>query len=471
MLGSVTISRAEKAMTMTQEQTHLKQIFAEALKRVDPYRIIIRRMSLEEGILTIADDKGDVTIDLDEFERIVVIGAGKATAKMAKAVEEILGERIESGLISVKYGHTENLERIRTIEAAHPVPDKSGVEAALQIEDLACSATDKTLVINLISGGGSALLPCPMHAEIDGEKIEVTLEDKQNVTKTLLSCGADISEINCIRKHLSNLKGGRLLRCLRPARSLNLILSDVVGDDLDTIASGMTSPDRSTYVDAISIINHYDIRDKIPSHVLRVLELGKKDKLPETLSENEFEEIRVNNILIGTNRIALMGAKEKAEELGYHVRVLTSRLQGEASAAADLFWAIAQDEREWEMLEKKPACIIAGGETVVTIKGSGKGGRNQEMALHFLKKLSQDEDNAKNIFFLAASTDGNDGPTDAAGGFADESILKESRDKGLSIVDYLKNNDSYHFLQTVGALHKTGPTNTNVCDVQLLIVK
>ncbi len=458
-------------MLMTEEQKHLEQIFATALERVDPYKIITNRMTLEDEVLTVAMDEGDISVDLNEFERIVVIGAGKATAKMALAVETILGDRIESGIISVKYGHTEKLSRIRTIEAAHPVPDANGVKAAGEIEELACSATDKTLVINLISGGGSALLPCPMHAEVDGEKIEVTLEDKQSMTKALLACGADISEINCIRKHLSNLKGGRLLRCLRPARSLNLILSDVVGDNLDTIASGMTSFDRSTYCDAVSIIDHYEIRNKVPEHVIRALELGNEGKLVETLKQDEFKETRADNILIGTNRIALLGARDKAEELGYNVRILTSRLQGEADDAADMLWAVAQDEREWELLEKKPACIIVGGETVVTLKGDGKGGRNQEMALKFLMRLGQDEKEAEGIHFLAASTDGNDGPTDAAGGFADKAVLDKSREMGLSIADYLKDNDSYHFLKKVGALHKTGPTNTNVCDVQLLIVK
>ncbi len=458
-------------MLMTKEQEHLAQIFSEALARVDPYKIITNRLSLTNEILTIQMDEGNISVNLKEFERIIVIGAGKATAKMAKAIEYILGDRIESGVISVKYGHTQNLEYIKTIEAAHPVPDENGVKAAHMIEDLACSATDKTLVINLISGGGSALLPSPMHAEVDGEKISITLEDKQSVTKSLLACGADISEINCIRKHLSNLKGGRLLRCIRPARSLNFILSDVVGDNLDTIASGMTSFDHSTYCDAISIIDHYKIRDSIPPHVLKALEIGNKGKLVETLKKDEFEKERAENILIGTNRIALLGARDKAIELGYNVQILTSRLEGEAASAADMLWAIAQDEREWELLAKKPACIIAGGETVVTIKGKGKGGRNQEMALTFLMRLGQDKLHGKDIHFLAASTDGNDGPTDAAGGFADGTILAKSREMGLSITDYLNNNDSYHFLEKVGALHKTGPTNTNVCDVQMLIVK
>ncbi|CCO22976.1 Glycerate kinase [Maridesulfovibrio hydrothermalis AM13 = DSM 14728] len=456
---------------MTKEQEHLEQIFAEALSRVDPYKIITNKMTLKDEVLTVVMDEGNIVVDLKEFERIVVIGAGKATAKLARAVEDILGDRIESGLISVKYGHTEKLERIKTIEAAHPVPDENGVRAAKEVEELACSATDRTLVINLISGGGSALLPSPMCAEVDGEKIAITLEDKQSVTKALLSCGADISEINCIRKHLSNLKGGRLLRCLRPARSLNLILSDVVGDNLDTIASGMTSFDRSTYCDAVSIIDHYKIRDKVPAHVIKALELGSKGRLVETLKKDEFQNARAENILIGTNRIALLGARDKAQELGYNVRMLTSRLQGEAANAADMLWAVAQDEREWELIEKKPACIIVGGETVVTIKGNGKGGRNQEMALQFLMRLGQDEQEGKGIHFLAASTDGNDGPTDAAGGFADSEILKKSREMGLSIADYLHDNDSYHFLEKVGALHKTGPTNTNVCDVQMLIVK
>ncbi|SDK44855.1 hydroxypyruvate reductase [Maridesulfovibrio ferrireducens] len=456
---------------MTKEQDHLAQIFSEALDRVDPYKIITNRLNLSNEILTVAMDEGDISVNLNDFERIIVIGAGKATAKMALAIEEILGDRIESGIISVKYGHTEKLQYIKTIEAAHPVPDENGVKAAHMIETLACSATDKTLVINLISGGGSALLTSPMSAEIDGEKIAITLEDKQAVTKSLLACGADISEINCIRKHLSNLKGGRLLRCLRPARSLNFILSDVVGDNLDTIASGMTSFDNSTYCDAISIIDHYEIRNKIPPHTLKALELGNLGRLVETLKKEEFNKVQADNILIGTNRIALLGARDKAIELGYNVQILTSRLEGEAANAADMFWAIAQDERQWELLEKKPACIIAGGETVVTIKGNGKGGRNQEMALTFLMRLGQDKLEGKGIHFLAASTDGNDGPTDAAGGFADAAVLEKSRKMGLSIADYLKNNDSYHFLEKVGALHKTGPTNTNVCDVQVLIVK
>ncbi|WP_320171506.1 glycerate kinase [Maridesulfovibrio sp.] len=458
-------------MDQTIEREHLELIFAEALDRVDPYKIITNRMFLEGDVLSVADDKGDISIDLNEFDRVMVIGAGKATAKMARAIEDIMGDRIDSGVISVKYGHTEKLSRIRTIEAGHPVPDENGVKAALEIEDMACSATDRTLVLNLVSGGGSALLPCPAHAEVDGKRIEVTLADKQSVTKTLLSCGADISEINCVRKHLSNLKGGRLLRCLRPARSLNLILSDVVGDNPDTIASGLTSPDRSTYCDAVSIIDSYGIRDRIPAHVLKILELGREGRLQETLKQEEFSRVRADNILIGTNRIALLGACDKARELGYNVRILTSRLQGEAADAADMFWAVAQDEREWELLEKKPACIIAGGETVVTLSGNGKGGRNQEMALKFLQRLSQDESGGKSIHFLAASTDGNDGPTDAAGGFADAVALESTGKAGLSISEYLKNNDSYHFLQTVGALHKTGPTNTNVCDIQLLIVK
>ncbi|MBI9111250.1 MAG: glycerate kinase [Maridesulfovibrio ferrireducens] len=456
---------------MTKEQDHLAQIFSEALDRVDPYKIITNRLNLSNEILTVAMDEGDISVNLKDFERIIVIGAGKATAKMALAIEEILGDRIESGIISVKYGHTEKLQYIKTIEAAHPVPDENGVKAAHMIETLACSATDKTLVINLISGGGSALLTSPMNAEIDGKKISITLEDKQAVTKALLACGADISEINCIRKHLSNLKGGRLLRCLRPARSLNFILSDVVGDNLDTIASGMTSFDSSTYCDAISIIDHYEIRNKIPPHTLKALELGNLGKLVETLKKEEFNKVQADNILIGTNRIALLGARDKAIELGYNVQILTSRLEGEAANAADMFWAIAQDERQWDLLEKKPACIIAGGETVVTIKGNGKGGRNQEMALTFLMRLGQDKLEGKDIHFLAASTDGNDGPTDAAGGFADAAVLEKSREMGLSIADYLKNNDAYHFLKKVGALHKTGPTNTNVCDVQMLIVK
>lgn len=458
-------------MTMTAEQTHLSDIFAEALDRVDPYKIITNCMKLENEILSVQDAGKNIRIDLSEFDRIVVIGAGKATAKMARAIEDILGDRIESGLISVKYGHTENLKIIKTIEAGHPVPDENGVKAAREVENLACTTNEKTLVINLISGGGSALLPCPIRVSHNGEEVALTLKDKQRVTRALLACGADINEINCIRKHLSELKGGKLLRCLQPARSLNLILSDVVGDNLDTIASGMTSFDRSTYSDALSIISHYKIQEQIPANVLKILEMGYNGELTETLKEEEFKSENADNILIGTNRIALMGAKEKAKEIGYNVSVLTSRLTGEAHCAADMLWAVAQDERLWEMTVKKPACIIMGGETVVNVTGHGKGGRNQELALNFLMRLGQDELHGKGIHLLSASTDGNDGPTDAAGAFADAALLKKSREANLSIPDYLLNNDAYHFFDQIEGLHKIGPTNTNVCDIQMLIVK
>ncbi len=457
-------------MPMTTEEKHLSAIFAEALDRVDPYKIITNCMKLEDNILSVQVPGEFLEINLTEFNKIFVIGAGKATAKMAKAIEDILGDRIDCGLISVKYGHTEPLSTIETIEAGHPVPDENGVEAARRIEDLACSADAETLVINLISGGGSALLPCPVRIDCGDTNIEISLKDKQKVTKALLACGADISEINCIRKHLSELKGGKLLRCIKPARSLNLILSDVVGDNLDTIASGLTSFDRSTYCDALSIISNYQIQEQLPAKVLKVLELGSNGNIAETLKAEEFKAERADNVLIGTNRIALLGAKDKAEELGYDVRLLTSRLTGEAHFAADLLWAVAQDQRDWEMVAKKPACIIIGGETVVHVKGHGKGGRNQEMALNFLKRLGQDEKNGSGIHLLAASTDGNDGPTDAAGAFADATLLEKSRAAGLSIASYLKNNDAYNFFAEIDGLHKTGPTNTNVCDIQILLV-
>ena len=457
-------------METTDSINHLKEIFQAALSRVDPYKMISDHVRLSGSMLLVSLETQRLEVDLDAFRQVFVIGAGKATARMAKAFEQILGNRIHKGVIVVKYGHTEPLNIIQTLEAGHPVPDENGVAAAKVIAALAEKADDKTLVITLISGGGSALLPLPLQCQGAAYRFELSLEDKQQATKALLSCGADIEEINCVRKHLSEVKGGRLLQHLTPARSLNFILSDVVGDDLSSIASGLTTSDPTSFGDALAIIDKYGISEKLPKAVLETLRLGKEGLIPETLKKGAEAALLASNILIGTNRTAIMAAGEKASQLGYNPALLTSRITGEAREIAKFIGGIALDVKTADMIVKKPACVISGGEPVVTLRGSGKGGRNQEMALALLAEMERRPDEFLGIHFLAASTDGNDGPTDAAGAFACSSLVDRAKSQGVSIAGHLRHNDSYHFFEKIGGLYKTGPTNTNVCDLHILLV-
>lgn len=450
---------------------HLKEIFRAGLNRVDPYRMIMDHVRLSGSRLLVSLERQHLDLDLDAFRQVFVIGAGKAAARMAKAFEQILGNRIHQGVIVVKYEHTEPLNIIETLQAGHPVPDENGVAAAKIITSLADRADDRTLVITLISGGGSALLPLPLQCHGSGFSVEISLADKQQTTTALLSCGADIEEINCIRKHLSGVKGGRLLQHLAPARSLNFILSDVVGDDLSSIASGLTTCDPTTFGDALGIIDKYGISEKIPKSVLEALLLGKEGRIPETLKKGAKAELLASNILIGTNRTAVMAAGEKARQLGYNTALLTSCITGEARQIARFIGGIARDVKAADMIAKKPACVISGGEPVVTLRGSGKGGRNQEMSLALLAEMERKPSEFQGIHFLAASTDGSDGPTDAAGAFACSDLAALAKSRGISITGHLRNNDSYHFFEKIGGLYKTGPTKTNVCDLHILLVR
>jgi hydroxypyruvate reductase len=447
----------------------LTAIFKAAVQRVDPEAMLLDQCSLNGDIFTVTLPGQKAEYDLSVYNRILVIGAGKATARMAKAIEALLGDHITDGLISVKYGHTEDLKTIRTIEAGHPVPDDNSFRAATEILEFANSADEKTLMINLISGGGSALLCRPF----SGGGIDLSLAEKQETTKLLLECGAEIAEINSIRKHLSGIKGGRLAEAIYPAKALNLILSDVIGDRLDSIASGLTVPDGSTFEDASRIIGKYKLEDRLPAAVWKLIAKGASGEVSETPKAGSEVFSKVENILIGSNLAALRSAQEAALELGYNTQVLSSQITGEASETAKFYLGIGRDiQRDLGMLSR-PACIIAGGETTVTIKGSGLGGRNQEMALAFLNELKDQPDQGSDvprIIFLSGGTDGNDGPTDAAGAFASLEIAAAGADSGLSIQDYLDNNDSYNYFKQTDGLLLTGPTNTNVCDVQIMLV-
>ncbi len=455
---------------MQEKRKALEQIFRAAVERVDPERLIKKSMTLKGDILSVDTDESHIEQDLSQFDKIVAIGCGKATAKMARAAESILQDRIDAGVICVKYGHSVPLTCIRTIEAGHPVPDQNGLTASRLITDIARQADEKTLVITLISGGGSALIPYPFRGEVDGESVGISLAEKQTVTRTLLECGAVINEINCLRKHLSLIKGGGLAKMIYPAASLNLILSDVVDDSLDAIASGPTTWDKSTFADVARIIAKYDIETRLPASARRLFTLGCQGKIPDTPEQDDQVFARVHNLLIGTNYMSLQAAAEKARALGFHPLVLSSQIIGEAREVARVYCGIGKDAKRKNLLGRKPLCLIAGGETTVTLTGSGKGGRNQEMALAFLSEIEQHPEATRGIYFLSASTDGNDGPTDAAGAFACNEILEEATAKGLRAIEFLKNNDAYSFFDAVGYLLKTGPTNTNVCDIQLMLI-
>ena len=443
-------------------ENDMRAIFSRALERVDPYEMIKNSIAVEDDTLVISHNGQTLRENLNAYRDIVAIGIGKASSKMGAAVEDILKERLSGGIVVTKYGHAERLKGIQVIEAGHPIPDENSVAGAEALYRIASRADENTLIINLISGGGSSLLSLPAEG--------VTLGDKQETTRVLLESGADIREINCVRKHISRVKGGRFAHAAFPARMINIILSDVVGDRLDSIASGIAVPDDTTYAQAVGIVDKYRIRSVLPASVVSVLESGKAGKNPDTPKQGDHVFDRVLNILLGNNLAACRAARDHGTYLGYRSFLLTSMLTGEAREAARFFAAVARDIRRCTSDFAKPALVVSGGETTVTVKGDGKGGRNQEMALSFLNDFQEAQDDMEGIHFLSAGTNGTDGPTDAAGALVGPGLLHRVRSSGLNTGAYLEKNDSYHFFQKAGGLFVTGPTNTNVCDIQLLIV-
>jgi hydroxypyruvate reductase len=433
---------------------HAGQIFLAGLRAVEPGAAIRRCCRLDGDSLQIKDK----IYDLSRFETILVLGVGKAGGPMAKAVEELLGARISEGLVTVKYGHVADLRKITLREAGHPVPDEKGMAAARDMLRLAERADDRTLVLFLVSGGGSALLPLPAEG--------LSLADKQATTRILLACGATIHEINALRKHLSAIKGGQLARAVFPATLVSLVLSDVVGDDLDTIASGPCVPDSRTFIDCLEIVEKYAIGDQLPALVLSHLRAGAAGRLPETPKPGDLVFERTFNAVIGSNFDALARAREMAISLGYKTLILSSMIEGEASVAAGLHMAIGREILKTGHPLKLPACLLSGGECTVTIRGTGLGGRNQEFALAAARQMEV----PGRIVLLSAGTDGSDGPTDAAGAFVDSTTGQRAQTAGLDPQRSLAANDSYHFFEQLGDLYKTGPTNTNVMDLRIMLV-
>ena len=438
----------------------LRTIFDAALAAVDPYYAVLRAVKFENGHLRVAD----ADYDLGVFERILVIGGGKATARMAQAVETLLGEYITTGLIVVKDGHTLPLKNIEQVEAAHPVPNAAGEAGARRILDLVRAADEKTLMLCLLSGGASALLVAP--------DTGLTLQDKQEATGLLLRAGASIDELNAVRKHLSAIKGGRLAQAAFPAQVLTLLLSDVIGDRLDVIASGPTAVDGSSFADALAVISKYGLLDKMPPRVTALLQQGACGQLAETAKVGDRCFNQTRNVIVGALRLALEAAATESRRLGLNTRIISAELQGEARAAAHFLAQIARRELS-EMRGGERCCLLCGGETTVTVRGTGLGGRNQELALAFALEIEGMDE----VTLLSTATDGSDGPTDAAGAQADGRTAARARELGIDPQQHLDTNDSYTFFRRYderSGEHShliTGPTGTNVMDMQLLLLE
>jgi glycerate 2-kinase len=425
------------------------RIFYSALKASDPKEAVLRHVRVSDGVLF----AGKRRYRLDSFRNIYVVGAGKASARMAVAVERLLGKRITGGLLNVKHGHVAKLRRIRLNECGHPVPDEAGVHGAQEIGNIAAKAGEDDLLICLISGGGSALMPFPAQP--------VTLAEKQDTTQLLLRSGANIHEINTVRKHISSIKGGQLAALAWPAQVLSLILSDVIGDDLDVIGSGPTAPDSSTFLDALAVLEKFGLTNLVPPPVSERIRAGVAGEIPETPKSLE----RVQNLIVGSNQLALDAAAGAARGLGYRPLILSSFIEGETRDVAKVHAAIAKEVLSSGRPVKRPACVISGGETTVTIKGNGLGGRNQEFALAAAMDIAA----ISGVLMLSGGTDGSDGPTNAAGALCDGTTIARAEKLGLNAADFLARNDSYHFFEPLGDLIRTGPTGTNVMDVRLAL--
>jgi len=426
-----------------------------ALEAVDPKVIIKSKVTLKGSSLKISD----LTFNLKDFKGIYVVGGGKASGAMAEALVELLGDRIKEGVINVPYSSLSyRTGKVKLQQASHPIPDERGVKGARRMLEMVGKAKKRDLVFCLISGGGSSLMPQPREG--------ISLEDKRKVTDALLKCGATITEINTVRKHISALKGGWLAKEAYPATVVNLILSDVVGDPLDFIASGPTVPDTTTFHDAVDILKHYGLWSTVPSSVRKVLSDGENGRIPETPKPGDKVFSKVHNIVVGNNFTATRAAYDTFREAKVNALLLTSTLEGQARDVGTVLASMAREILASGNPVSKPAALVAGGETTVTVMGKGKGGRNQEIALGAALKIG----NVDGVVIASVSTDGVDGPTDAAGVVVDGRTLQRAHDLGLTPREFLANNDSYRFFSKLGDLVFTGPTGTNVCDVAVVVV-
>ena len=439
------------------------QILGAALSAVEPGLAVRKALSLDAAthLLTVA---GRV-YDLNSVDRVFLVGAGKAGTPMAQAVAQVLGNRLQAGIVTVKYNHgptdATSLPTLQILEAGHPVLDEAGITATRRITDLLrVGLTERDLIITVISGGGSALLEQPVAG--------VSLGDLQALTTVLLRSGVTINGLNTVRKHLSQVKGGQLARLVAPASMITLILSDVVGSPLDVIASGPTVPDSSTFAQAWHILEESGVltAGSVPTTILTHLQNGLTGQVAETPKAGDPIFERVQNLVVGDNRMAALAALAEARRLGFRPLLLSTFVQGEAREVAQVLAALAREVLATGQPVERPACLLIGGETTVTVRGDGLGGRNQEMALAAALAI----EGLADVMIVPLATDGSDGPNDAAGALADGETIVEARRLGLDPLDFLRRNDAYHFFEAVGGLLKTGPTHTNVNDLALVLV-
>ncbi|HVH15768.1 MAG TPA: glycerate kinase [Candidatus Angelobacter sp.] len=427
-----------------------------ALAAADPARIIRRHLRLAGSTLR-ADE---LRFPLKKYRRISVIGGGKASGCMGEEVEKLLGKWVAEGLVVVPDYLLPRLKggRITYRPATHPIPTRKGMESALAMLELAKDVSRDDLVLVLLSGGGSALMPLPV--------LGITLGDEADVTSLLLTSGASINEINTVRKHLSQIKGGRLAERLYPATVLTLIISDVVGDNIDAIASGPTAPDPTTYHDAMLVLQKYDLWSRIPTKACKIIADGVAGSIPDTPKKENRAFNHVHNLIVGNNRQSCSAAAAAMKKAGYKTEILSTQITGEAREVGRIFGSIARDLRENSMPFAPPVAIVAGGETTVRVQGKGIGGRNQELVLAAAVSIGGSD----RVVVGAFGTDGIEGQTDAAGALADGRTVTRGRKLGMNADEYLRNNDSYHYFSRLKDLVVTGPTGTNVNDIMILAV-
>jgi glycerate-2-kinase len=440
-------------MNLTELRQCARQIWESALHAANPATCIHNTLRVEGDVLKVGGR------ELPVEGRLIVVGAGKAASRMAQVVEQILGDRISGGLVVTKYDHGLPLRRIRQVEAGHPIPDAVGVHAVRETRELLLGLRPEDIVLCLLSGGGSALWP----ASAEG----ITLDEKQEVTSLLLRAGATILELNAVRKHLSSIKGGQLAAWAAPARVISLIMSDVIGDPLDFIASGPTAPDTTSFPEALSVVEKHGVG--VPPAVLERLRAGARGEIPDTPKPGDPLFQTVENIIIANNRLLVDAAARTAKGLGFRTVILGTEVEGEAREIARVFAAIAREIDRTGNPVQGPACVLSAGETTVTVRGNGLGGRNQEMALAWALSIASRPPQSP-CCFASVATDGTDGPTNAAGGLVDPTTAIRAGDRGLSPVHYLQSNDSYNLLKATGDLIMTGPTQTNLMDLQILLV-
>jgi hydroxypyruvate reductase len=433
----------------------LQAVLSAALAAVDPVHAVRRSVDRDGDVLVVDGQR----YDLAGYRRVVVVGTGKASAPMAAAIEDVIGDRLPiEGSVTVRYGHAVATRHVRIREASHPVPDAAGVASTQEIVAALRDATADDLVVCVISGGGSALLTLPAEG--------ISLSDLQHTTDALLRSGAKIHEVNVVRKHLDTVKGGGLARSAAPARLVTLVLSDVVGSPLDAIASGPTVPDTSTFADAAGVFDQYELWSGLPAAVVQRIRDGAAGRWPETPKPGDPLFARTLTAIVGSNLHACEGAARAAEALNFKTLVLTTYVEGEAREAGRLLAGILREVDASSHPLARPCCIVAGGETTVTVRGGGRGGRNQELALAAAASLRGVPD----VLLASIGTDGSDGPTDAAGAWVDGYTLDRAESLGLDATAALAANDSYTFFEALGGSHliRTGPTNTNVNDLYLL---